>query len=101
MCRSDRRNPEKNKGVNYVEIIRDNEVVFCFDLYSESDRTFRIEYPGGGWNDVTIENSQIFISDSDCPDRTCVKMGKLRSEYAPIVCLPHKLVVRFISRGDE
>lgn len=101
MRRSDRRNPEKNAGANYVEIVRDNEVIYRFDLNSESDRTFRVEYPGGGWNDVTVENSQIFISDSDCPDKTCIKMGKLRSEYAPIVCLPHKLVIRFSDKGDE
>lgn len=101
MHSSDREDPKENNDTNYVEIVQDNKIVYIFDLNSESDRTFRIECPKGGWNDITIENSQIFISDSDCPDKTCVNMGKLRSEYAPIVCLPHKLVIRFSDRGDE
>lgn len=98
---SDRGDHEKKTDENYIEIARDSEIIYRIDLNSEPDRTFRIEYPGGGWNDVTIENSQIFISDADCPDKTCVNMGKLRSEYAPIVCLPHKLVIRFSEQGDQ
>lgn len=92
---SDRGNPKKAPAENYVEIVQDNEILYRINLSQEADSTFRVEYPGGGWNDITIENKQIFISDADCPDKTCIKTGKLRSEHIPIVCLPHKLVIRF------
>lgn len=95
MYPSDRADPDKAPDVNYVEIVQGNEILYRINLSKEPDRTFRVEYPDGGWNDITIENSQIFISDGDCPDKTCVKTGKLRSENLPIVCLPHKLVIRF------
>lgn len=95
MYPSDRGDPNKAPDVNYVEIVQDNKILYRIDIASESDRTFRVEHPNGGWNDITIKNSQIFISDADCPDKTCVKTGKLRSENIPIVCLPHKLVIRF------
>ncbi|MBR1824052.1 MAG: NusG domain II-containing protein [Ruminococcus sp.] len=78
-----------------VEIVQDNKVLYTFDLSKEPNRTFRIDYSGGGWNEITIENGQITVSDADCPDKTCVKTGVLRSETIPIVCLPHKLIVRF------
>ncbi len=92
---SDRSDPEKAPEGNYAEIVQDNEILYRINLSKEPDHKFRVEYSGGGWNEITIENSQIFISNADCPDKTCMKTGKLRSEYVPIVCLPHKLVIRF------
>ena len=78
-----------------VEIVQNNKVLYTFDLSKENDRTFRIEYNDGGWNEIKIENGNICVSDADCPDKTCVKTGNLRSETIPIVCLPHKLIIRF------
>ena len=82
----------------YVEIIQSNKVIYSFELSKEKDRTFRIESPDGGWNEVKIENGRICICDADCPDHTCVNTGWLRSEGVPVVCLPHKLVIRFADR---
>lgn len=88
--------PQSKSGTdnNYIEIIQDNEVLCIIDLNSESDRTFRIEY-NGGWNEITVENGEIRISDTDCPDRTCVKSGVLKYKNLPIICLPHRLVIKF------
>ena len=52
-------------------------------------------------NDITIENSGIFVSDADCPDKTCVKSGKLSNENFPIICMPHRLVIRFSEQGER
>ena len=79
---------------NYIEIVQDGKVINKIDLAGAENQTFRIEY-NGGWNDITIKDEEIYISDADCPDHTCIKTGKLRSEYVPIVCLPHKLIIRF------
>ena len=85
----------------YVEIVQNNKVLYTFDLSIEEDRFFRIETSDGGWNEVKINNGQISITDADCPDKTCVKTGVLRSESIPIVCLPHKLVIRYADKEDE
>ncbi len=79
----------------YVQIVQNNNVIYTFDLSEEKDRTFRIECPQGGWNEVKIEGGRICICDADCPDHTCINTGWLRSEGVPVVCLPHKLVIRF------
>lgn len=84
-----------------VQIVQDNKVLYTFDISSETDRSFRIESPDGGWNEVTIADGHISVTDADCPDKTCVKTGVLRSETIPIVCLPHKLVIRFYDGGEE
>lgn len=85
----------KPSDSTYVEIVQNNKVIYSLDLSKEKNRSFRIENDNGGWNEVKIEDGKISISDADCPDHTCVKTGALRSESVPIVCLPHKLVIRF------
>ena len=97
--RTSGKDPEKESV--WVEIVQDNKVLYKLDLSNESDRTFRIDCPGGGWNDITIKDHQISVSDADCPDHTCVKNGVLRYEYLPIICLPHKLIVRFCEGGGD
>lgn len=78
-----------------VVIIRDNEVLYSFDLSTAENQTIRIDYESGGYNIVDIENGEIRISEADCPDKTCVKTGTLKSEEIPVVCLPHHLILRF------
>ncbi len=78
-----------------VSVIRDNEVLYSFDLSTAENQTIRIDYEGGGYNIVEIENGEIRISEADCPDKTCVKTGILKSEEMPVVCLPHHLILRF------
>ena len=78
-----------------VEIVQDGTLLYTFDLNGAEDRAIRISAPDGGYNLVQIQNGTICISEADCPDQTCVNMGVLKSDYLPIVCLPHKLIVRF------
>ncbi len=47
-----------------------------------------------GENTVSVENGRISISHADCPDGVCVKTGWIDNTAKPIVCLPHKVVIR-------
>lgn len=91
----------KKSDSTCVEIVQNNRIIYRFDLSQEENRIFRIESSDGGWNEIKIENGEISITDADCPDKTCVKTGILRSENIPIVCLPHKLVIRFADKENE
>ena len=83
----------------WVEITQNGKVLslYTFDLADfDAEQTIRIESPDGGYNIVEIgEDGTIRISEADCPDKTCIKTGTLKSEGVPIVCLPHKLVIKF------
>jgi hypothetical protein len=91
--RTSGKDPEN--GSVWAEIVQDNNTLYKLDLSAEEDRTFRIECKDGGWNEITIKDHRICVSDADCPDHTCVKTGYLRYDYLPIICLPHQLVIRF------
>ena len=88
--------PEILSGVSMIirALKKDLPEENTFGYPTTETRTFRITSPDGGWNEITIKDGSICISDADCPDKTCVKTGILRSESLPIVCLPHKLVIR-------
>ena len=55
-----------------------------------------IEFPvatKAGENIVVISGGKVSVTEADCPDKLCVKQGKIDRQGETIVCLPHKLVV--------
>ena len=46
-----------------------------------------------GENVILLEPGRICVESADCPDQICVKAGWLADSAAPIVCLPHRLVI--------
>lgn len=77
-----------------VEVVSDGEVLYTFNLAEAEDTEIRVYY-GGSSNTIRVENGEIWVQEAECPDQTCVKMGKLYSESLPIVCLPNHLTIRF------
>jgi hypothetical protein len=52
-----------------------------------------------GKNVVCIEPGRICVQAADCPDQVCVEAGWLSDSALPIVCLPHRLVIRLEETG--
>ncbi len=62
------------------------------------DQEFTVS-AGGGYNTVTVRQGKIAVTEADCPDHYCVRQGFCNSG-AQIVCLPHKLVIRFVDAAE-
>lgn len=77
-----------------VVIRRDSEVLYTFDLSTAPDQTLVIPY-GDSSNTVEIRDGAVRVKEAECPDKTCVNMGWLRSSAMPIVCLPNHLIIEF------
>lgn len=45
-------------------------------------------------NTIEVKNGKIAVTSANCPDQYCVKRGWC-SGGAQIVCLPHKLILKF------
>ena len=54
----------------------------------------------GGENRVWVQEDLVFMDSANCPDQTCVKQGVIKDGTVPIVCLPHKVIVR-IEGGES
>ncbi len=51
---------------------------------------------------VIIENGYAYVKESDCPDKTCVKTGKIQKTGQRSVCLPNMVMVYIEGgRGDD
>ena len=47
----------------------------------------------GGSNILVIQNGEAWLTDANCPDKLCVKQGKIRVTNQVITCLPNRLTV--------
>ena len=50
-----------------------------------------------GENRIRVEPGRICVLEADCRDQICVKAGWLSDSASPVVCLPHRLVIRLES----
>ena len=63
------------------------------ELPLNQDDEFTVSGFQGGINSIIIRNGSVLVSDADCPDKLCVKMGRINRAGETIVCLPHRVVV--------
>lgn len=84
-----------------ADIVQDGKLLRTIDLANAPDEEFTVEYRGAvpGENRIRIEKGEMYVAEADCPDRICIGSGKLRKNGPPIVCLPHKLVIRYREAG--
>ena len=55
----------------------------------------------GGTNTLIINDGKAYMTDADCPDKLCVRQGKISRNGETITCLPNKLTVTVIDEKGE
>ena len=80
-----------------AEILSNGEVVRVVDL--SIDQEFTVTSPDGGTNTVTVKDGCIAVTHASCPDQYCALRGWC-SGGAQIVCLPNRLVIRFLGEQE-
>lgn len=43
---------------------------------------------------VTVEDGAVSVTESDCPDHTCIRTGPVRAPGSVIACVPNRVIVR-------
>ena len=51
-------------------------------------------------NIVVVENGSCYMKWADCPDKICVKTGKISDNSKSIVCIPNKVMVKVLKKSD-
>ena len=78
-----------------VQVIQDGTVLQEIDLSKVREPySFEVAAPDGGMNRIEVEPGRIRVSDADCPDKICMSQGWLSDQAVPIVCLPHRLIIK-------
>lgn len=84
-------------AASYAEITSQGNVVKTIDL--RIDQQFTVDTPQGGSNVVTVREGKIAVTEANCPDQYCVNRG-FCSGGTQIVCLPNRLVIRFLGEQE-
>ena len=82
-------------------IYSNGKLIRTIDLSTADEQTFTVESANGGYNVITVKDGSIGVTDADCPDKICVKTEPISDGIQPIVCMPHKLVIRIETRRGE
>lgn len=61
----------------------------------DTDRTIELEHLT-----VHISGGEVWVTDADCPDKTCVHTGRIARAGQSIVCLPNGIVITIGGDGD-
>ena len=81
-----------------IVITQDGQELHRIDLNSVR-APYELTIEGfGGENTLRITGETIWITHADCPGQDCVLQGPLLTDGPPIVCLPHRLVIRWAER---
>lgn len=83
-----------------VRVTVDGEEYGTWSLAQERVIDIDTDY---GTNRIYIKDEAVYMEDADCPDRVCVRQGKIHTADAMIVCLPHRLTVQITGEkhGDQ
>ena len=82
-------------AATYAEITSQGHVIKTVDL--RIDQEFTVTTPDGGSNTITVHDGKIAVTEANCPDHYCMDRGYC-SSGAQIVCLPNRLVIRFLGQ---
>lgn len=77
-----------------AQIYVDNKLYDQIDL-SRVQNSYTIDIPisENKHNIILVESGAISMQSADCPDKLCVKQGRISGGAYPIVCLPHKIII--------
>lgn len=84
----------KNSGRTVANVYVNGECVCSYDLSTVNEACKEEIVTDDGVNVLLIENGRISVCEADCKDRICVNTGFISNSRTPIVCLPHKLVIK-------
>ncbi|MFT4106573.1 MAG: NusG domain II-containing protein [Lacrimispora sp.] len=85
------------KPAEQVVVTVDGKTVTTLDLHKDVDMT--IDGYGGSTNHLIIKDGYCSVTDASCPDKVCVRTGKIHRSGELIVCLPNRVVVTV--EGEE
>ena len=88
-------------GGSVANVYVDGKRVYSVDLDKVAAPYEKVIDTPYGTNTLAIEKGRIRVIDADCAGADCVHQGWLIRAGQPLVCLPHRLVVRIEGEDDN
>ena len=52
-------------------------------------------------NKLVIKDGEAYIEEASCPDKQCMKQGKISKAGEMLVCLPNRVVIKIVDANEE
>ena len=65
------------------------------------DGTYLIYGSHPGTNKLVIKDGEAYIEEASCPDKQCIKQGKISKAGEMLVCLPNRVVIKIVDANEE
>ena len=65
------------------------------------DGTYLIYGSHLGTNKLVIKDGEAYIEEASCPDKQCMKQGKISKAGEMLVCLPNRVVIKIVDANEE
>lgn len=82
-----------------VRVSVDGELFQTYPL--ERDGTYEIRGASDAYNLLVIESGTARIKEASCPDRLCIRMGRISRSGQSVVCLPNRVVITIESERKD
>lgn len=82
------------KKGKYIEITIEDKLYGTYSLNKE--QTIKLDN-----NIIEIKDGYAYMFEANCPDHTCISMGKIANNNQMIVCLPNKVIVKVIDTNTD
>lgn len=83
------------QSANIVEISLNNQIYQTVSL--NTNQTINID----NLNTVIIKDGEVYIKEASCPDKLCMKQGKISKNGEQIICLPNQITVSISSNQNN
>lgn len=90
-------NISSEKGIEYVEIYKNNELLMTLKeegIYDITDKNNVLFFQ------LIFEEGRVRVKNSTCPDKICEHMGWSHNSKQQIICLPNLILVKPIGGED-
>lgn len=86
----------KRKEGSEVRVMVEGKEIGVYSLSRDGEFSLN-----GGTNTLIIKDGKAYMADADCPDKLCVRQGKIHRNGETITCLPNKLTITVIDEEGE
>ncbi len=89
------------RGGEQVGVFQNGEQVYTIDTAAiREPYELRLSYEAGE-SVIHVGPDGIWIVSADCANGDCVRHGPLTRRGTPIVCLPERIVIRYLRDGES
>lgn len=83
------------KKTDFDSVIIEKNGHFYAEKPLDTDCTVKV-----GGNTVCIRDGEVYMEHADCPDKLCIKQGKISDSSKKIICLPNRVTVEITKKSE-